>query len=145
MARQETMTGTRWGLPRWFRIFAIVFATVTLVVLGLALVGGRSQRDLLAPGLNVLTASCILLMARMGTSADADGLRVTNIATRTIPWHDVADLAASKNGRPTATVHATLRDGRQIPLAHVTLSELRHLEGLRPGPSGTADTSPLPD
>ncbi|WP_370584228.1 PH domain-containing protein [Ornithinimicrobium cryptoxanthini] len=79
-------------------------------------------------------------MARNGSSADVDGIEVTQLRTRRLPWATVAELSPNAPGRWATTVQARLTDGTTVPLPGVPAADLPRLEELRAGQAGPTST-----
>lgn len=75
-------------------------------------------------------------MARSGSSADVDGIEITQLRTRRLPWTTVAELSPDAAGRWATSVQAVLRDGTTVALPGVPAADLPRLEDLRAGQAG---------
>jgi hypothetical protein len=72
-----------------------------------------------------------MVMARTGSSADQQGIEVTQLRTRQIPWADVEELRPDAAGRWATSVQARLTDGSTVTLPAVPAADLCRLEELR--------------
>ncbi len=121
------------------------FAGVWLPVTGILLIATFFIEDLhwgarLSAVSNFIAGLCFVVMARNGSSADVDGIEVTQLRTRRLPWATVAELSPNAPGRWATTVQARLTDGTTVPLPGVPAADLPRLEELRAGQAGPTST-----
>lgn len=118
---------------RW-RAFAHIWLPFTLILLLIAfLVSDVHWGTRVSAVCNVLAGLSFIVTARIGTTADAQGLHVAHVWTRHIPWAAVADFCTNPPGRWAADVQAALTDGQTITLPAVPVSDLPCLNALRSG------------
>lgn len=121
------------------------FARLWLPVTGILLVATFFIQDLhwgarLSAVTNVIAGLCFMVMARIGSSADVEGIDVTQLRTRRLPWVMVKELRPDAPGPWATSVQATLTDGTTVPLPGVPAADLPRLEELRAGQEAPATT-----
>jgi hypothetical protein len=122
---------------RKWRTFAAVWLPITAILL----IATFFIEDLhwgarLSAVSNVIAGLGFLVMARSGSSADVDGIEITQLRTRRLPWTTVAELRPDAAGRWATSVQARLTDGTTVALPGVPAADLPRLEDLRAGQAG---------
>ncbi|WP_363322008.1 PH domain-containing protein [uncultured Serinicoccus sp.] len=122
---------------RWWRVFARIWLPFTT----LFLIGTLFRDDVhwgtqVSAVCNFVAGLGFMGMARIGSSADYQGIQVTQLRTRRLPWSTVEGLEVGPvNGRATA-VRAKLKDGTTVPLPGVPAADAPLLQELRAGQPG---------
>lgn len=132
--------GTKW---RTFTRIWLLFTVIWLFAV--FFIGDAHWGTRVSAVINVVVGLGVMVTARTGSSANQQGIEITQYSTRRIPWTNVADLTPDAAGRWSNSVQARLIDGSTVILLAVPVADLPRLEELQGAKAGGPEPGDRPE